>query len=33
MYYVGKAPRNEYVFGFSSIGEKTIREGIRRLAE
>ena len=32
MYYLGKAPANEFVFGFSAIGERTIREGIRRLA-
>ena len=32
MYYIGKAPDNEFVFGFSSLSEKAIREGIRRLA-
>jgi GntR family transcriptional regulator / MocR family aminotransferase len=32
MYYVGKAPRNEFVFGFSCLGERAIREGVRRLA-
>jgi GntR family transcriptional regulator / MocR family aminotransferase len=31
-YYVGKAPRNEFVFGFSSIPERTIRRGIALLA-
>jgi GntR family transcriptional regulator/MocR family aminotransferase len=31
-YYLGAAPRNEFVFGFSSVNERAIREGIRRLA-
>jgi GntR family transcriptional regulator/MocR family aminotransferase len=31
-YYLGTAPKNEFVFGFSTIGERTIREGVRRLA-
>jgi len=31
-YYLTKPPGNEFVFGFTSIGERTIREGIRRLA-
>jgi GntR family transcriptional regulator/MocR family aminotransferase len=31
-YYLTKAPRGEFIFGFSSIGERTIREGVRRLA-
>ena len=31
-YYLTKAPRGEYIFGFSSIGECTIREGVKRLA-
>jgi GntR family transcriptional regulator/MocR family aminotransferase len=31
-YYLTKAPRGEYIFGFSSIGERTIREGVKRLA-
>jgi len=31
-YYTGKAPRNEFIFGFSTVTERTIREGIRRLA-
>ena len=30
-YYLGEAPRNEYVFGFSCLTERAIREGIRRL--
>jgi GntR family transcriptional regulator/MocR family aminotransferase len=32
-YYLTAAPRGEFVLGFSSIGERSIREGIRRLAE
>jgi GntR family transcriptional regulator/MocR family aminotransferase len=31
-YYLGNAPANEFVFGFSTLGERTIREGVRRLA-
>ena len=31
-YYLTKAPRGEFIFGFSSIGEGTIREGVKRLA-
>ena len=31
-YYLGAAPQTEFVFGFSSLGERAIREGIRRLA-
>jgi DNA-binding transcriptional MocR family regulator len=30
--YVNKATSNELVLGFSGLGERTIREGIRRLA-
>src|SRR5262249_54090726 len=30
-YYLGEAPANEFVFGFSTLGERTIREGVRRL--
>jgi GntR family transcriptional regulator / MocR family aminotransferase len=30
-YYLGTPPRNEFVFGFSSLNERAIREGIRRL--
>jgi GntR family transcriptional regulator/MocR family aminotransferase len=32
-YYLTEAPRGEFVLGFSSIGERSIREGIKRLAE
>jgi GntR family transcriptional regulator/MocR family aminotransferase len=31
-YYLTKPPSGEFIFGFSSIGERTIREGVRRLA-
>jgi GntR family transcriptional regulator/MocR family aminotransferase len=31
--YLTKPPLGEYILGFSSIGERSIREGIRRLAE
>ena len=31
-YYFAKAPRGEYLLGFSQLGERTIREGIKRLA-
>jgi len=31
-YYLGNAPANEFVFGFSTLGERTIREGVRRIA-
>jgi GntR family transcriptional regulator/MocR family aminotransferase len=31
-YYLSKPPNSEFIFGFSSIGEHTIREGVRRLA-
>lgn len=31
-YYLSKAPPNEFVLGFSSLGERTIREGVKRLA-
>jgi GntR family transcriptional regulator/MocR family aminotransferase len=30
-YYLGTAPRNEFIFGFSSLSERAIRDGIRRL--
>jgi GntR family transcriptional regulator/MocR family aminotransferase len=30
-YYLGTPPPNEFVFGFSSLAERAIREGIRRL--
>jgi GntR family transcriptional regulator/MocR family aminotransferase len=31
--YLTEPPRSEFILGFSSIGERSIREGIRRLAE
>jgi GntR family transcriptional regulator / MocR family aminotransferase len=31
-YYLANPGNGEFIFGFSSIGERTIREGIRRLA-
>lgn len=31
-YYLTKAPRNEFVIGYSTLGERTIREGIKRIA-
>jgi GntR family transcriptional regulator / MocR family aminotransferase len=31
--YLGESPRGEFILGFSAIGEQSIREGIRRLAE
>jgi GntR family transcriptional regulator/MocR family aminotransferase len=31
-YYLTKPPNGEFVFGFSSVGERTIREGVKRLA-
>jgi DNA-binding transcriptional MocR family regulator len=31
-HYLSGAPRGEFIFGFSAIGERTIREGVRRLA-
>lgn len=31
-YYLTKPSRGEFIFGFSSIGERAIREGIKRLA-
>ena len=30
-YYLGTAPPDEFVFGFSSLTERAIRDGIRRL--
>lgn len=30
--YLSEPPRGEFILGFSSIGERSIREGIRRLA-
>ena len=32
-YYLIAAPEGEFVLGFSSIGARSIREGIRRLAQ
>jgi len=32
-HYLANAPRGEFIFGFSSIGERMIREGVRRLAK
>jgi GntR family transcriptional regulator / MocR family aminotransferase len=32
IYYQSKAPRNEFMLGFSAIGERTVREGIKRIA-
>ncbi|MBS1856041.1 MAG: PLP-dependent aminotransferase family protein [Acidobacteria bacterium] len=32
LYYMGKAPEDEFVFGFAAVGERSIREGVRRLA-
>jgi len=31
-YYLGTAPANEYLIGFSMLNERSIREGIKRLA-
>jgi GntR family transcriptional regulator/MocR family aminotransferase len=31
IYYQSKPAKNEFILGFSAIGERTIREGIRRL--
>lgn len=31
-YYLTRPPRNEFALGFSALGERTIREGVRRLA-
>jgi hypothetical protein len=30
-YYLGEPPAGEYIFVFSRIGERTIREGVKRL--
>jgi GntR family transcriptional regulator/MocR family aminotransferase len=32
-YYLGAAPANEFVFGFATLGERAIREGVKRLAQ
>ena len=31
-YYLGSVPANEFVFGFAMLSERTIREGIKRIA-
>lgn len=31
-YYLTKPPGNEFIFGFSAVGERTIREGVKRMA-
>jgi DNA-binding transcriptional MocR family regulator len=31
--YLTEAPSGEFILGFSSISERSIREGIRRLAD
>lgn len=31
-YYLSKPPRGEYLLGFSQLGERTIREGVRRIS-
>jgi DNA-binding transcriptional MocR family regulator len=31
-YYLTKPAGNEFIFGFSSLPERTIQEGIKRLA-
>jgi GntR family transcriptional regulator/MocR family aminotransferase len=32
IYYTSTPARNEFILGFSAIGERTIREGVKRLA-
>jgi GntR family transcriptional regulator/MocR family aminotransferase len=32
-YYLHKPRRDEFVFGFSALTERSIREGVRRLAK
>jgi GntR family transcriptional regulator / MocR family aminotransferase len=32
VYYLTKPPRNAFVLGFSTLGERAIREGVKRLA-
>jgi GntR family transcriptional regulator/MocR family aminotransferase len=32
-YYLDAAPANEFILGFSSLSERSIREGIKRLAK
>jgi GntR family transcriptional regulator/MocR family aminotransferase len=31
-YYLGPAPQNEFLFGFATLNERAIREGVKRLA-
>jgi GntR family transcriptional regulator/MocR family aminotransferase len=31
-YYLDRAPANAFILGFSAVGERAIREGVRRLA-
>jgi GntR family transcriptional regulator/MocR family aminotransferase len=31
-YYLTKPSGNEFIFGFSAVGERTIREGVKRMA-
>lgn len=31
-YFIGPAPESDYIFGFSMLSERTIRKGIKRLA-
>ena len=33
MNYLAKAPGNEFVLGYSTLGERRIQEGVRRLAK
>jgi len=33
IYYESKSVKNEFLIGFSAIGERTIREAIKRIAE
>jgi DNA-binding transcriptional MocR family regulator len=32
IYYQSKPAKNEFMIGFSAIGERAIREGVRRIA-
>jgi len=32
-YYLGKAPSNEFLLGFSMLGDRAIREGVKRMAQ
>jgi len=31
-YFLGKSPANDFLLGFSMLSERSIREGVRRLA-